>query len=171
MGGRVEMKIVTWKCLEKNSRKETQEAVNNGFLFCLHVNWFKIGFLYHFMTLKIKKGEQFLMCRLCFVTFFSRGLWRGGKWLHRETPDTLATQRWSKATWTVTNQVRLSIPFFFFLVVLGLHCCPQPSLVAMIESYSLLQCAGFSLRSFSCCWAQPLGRAGFSSCGVAEHSL
>ena len=35
-----------------------QEAVNNGFLFCLHVNWFKIGFLYHFMTLKIKKGKH-----------------------------------------------------------------------------------------------------------------
>jgi len=165
VGGRVEMKIVTWKCLEKNSRKETQEAVNNGFLFCLHVNWFKIGFLYHFMTLKIKKGKHNSLSVGCASWLSSQedcGEEANDFSGRHLTPWLLRGDQGPHGQWPV----RSGCLYPFFLVMLGLHCCPQPSLVATIESYSLLQCAGFSLRSFSCYWAQPLGRAGFSSCGA-----
>ena len=37
------------------------------------------------------------------------------------------------------------IYLFSFLAVLGLHCCTQASLVSVSRSYSLLQCAGFSM--------------------------
>ena len=48
------------------------------------------------------------------------------------------------------------------MAVLGLHCCTRACLVVASGGYSLIVSTPHC--SFSCCGAQALGRAGFSSC-------
>ena len=57
--------------------------------------------------------------------------------------------------------------FFFnlFLAVLGLRCCSGFSLVVASGGYSLLRCAGFSLRWLLLLWSMGSKQVGFSSCG------
>ena len=55
---------------------------------------------------------------------------------------------------------------FFFLALLGFHCCPGFSLVAMHRGYSLLQCVDFSLW-----WASHCMEISLQTSLVAEHKL
>ena len=69
---------------------------------------------------------------------------------------------------TITHRVYLFFYFWLswvFVVVLGL------SLVVAIGGYSLLRCAGFSLRWLLLLWSMGSRRVGFSSCStrVVEH--
>ena len=50
--------------------------------------------------------------------------------------------------------------------MLGLCCCAQLCLVAASGGYSLLRCAGFSLRGLLLLWSLGSRRTGFSSCGT-----
>ena len=70
----------------------------------------------------------------------------------------------------------LTFYLILFLVVLGLRCLCQLSLVAVSGGYSSLQCTGFSLRRSLLLWMehglQQLQHVGFSSWGQAlEQSL
>lgn len=101
------------------------------------------------MTLKIKKGEHNSLsvgCASCLSShedcgeeandFTGRHLTH---WLLRGDQGLL------RATWTVTNQVWLSIPFFFFGCAGSSTAAHGLSLAATVESYSLLQYMGLSL--------------------------
>ena len=54
----------------------------------------------------------------------------------------------------------------YFLAALGLLCCAWASLVAASGGYSLLRCAGFSLRWLLLLWSTGSRCVGFSSCST-----
>ena len=56
--------------------------------------------------------------------------------------------------------------FFFFLPALGLHCCAWAFSSCGEQGYSLLQCAGFSLRWLLLLRSMGSRYTGFSSCGT-----
>ena len=56
---------------------------------------------------------------------------------------------------------------YLFMAALGLRCCVLGfSLVVASGGYSLLLCAGFSLRWLLLLWSTGSRSAGFSSCGT-----
>ena len=67
--------------------------------------------------------------------------------------------------------------FFFFLVYFIFGCVGSSfavrvlSLVAASGVYSLLRCAGFSLRWLLLLWSTGSRRAGFGSCGMLAQQL
>ena len=73
----------------------------------------------------------------------------------------------------------LKIYLFLFLAVLGLRCCArafsswgeQGLLFVVLQGYSLLRYAGFSLRWLLLLRSTGSRRAGFSSCGAWAQQL